>query len=57
MIEDKLKERGLALKGSIRLLAEHAERDASERAELAEFAVALVDRVMSEVAENPSSPG
>lgn len=40
-------ERALALKGSIRLLAEYPARPEEERRELAEFAVELVDRVVN----------
>jgi hypothetical protein len=39
-------ERTLALKGSIRLLAEQADRKKEECAELADFAIDLVDRVL-----------
>lgn len=44
--DEVIKERALALKGSIRLLADHSERTPDERRELAEFAIELVDRML-----------
>lgn len=44
--DEVIRERALALKGSIRLLADHSERTPDERQELAEFAVELVDRML-----------
>lgn len=46
--DEVTKERALALKASIRLLADHSERAADERQDLAEFAIELVDRVLDQ---------
>jgi hypothetical protein len=49
------RERAIALKGSIRLLADQAERKEKECKELAEFAIDLVDRVLASAPESAES--
>lgn len=54
--EDITRERALAIKGLIRLLADHSERSVDERHDLAEFTVELIDRVLDVDDKNWSGP-
>lgn len=54
--EDITRERALAIKGLIRLLADHAERPVDERRHLAEFTVELVDRLLAGNGDAPAGP-